>query len=106
MGLAYRAAVPAVSLVQDQDVYLADEDKSDLTITVIGAAEKGVKIVTDVHVLQAACRKSRYLQPIIDISDDPTEITRWRTQALGYQQTWPARGRKPRKSTRNSRTSP
>ena len=74
-GLPYRKA-PAVSLVQDQDVYLADADKADLTITVIGAAEEGgIKHVTDVQVLRDVCRKSRYLQPIIDASDDPTEIT-------------------------------
>jgi hypothetical protein len=75
MGFAYRKA-PAVSLVQDQDVYLADAEKADLTITIIGAAgPDGVKHVTDVQVLRDTCRKSRYLKPIIDISDDPTEIT-------------------------------
>jgi hypothetical protein len=59
MGLAYRT-VPPVFLVQDQDLYIVDADQANLTITVMGAAEKdGVKHVTDVHVLQKACRKSR-----------------------------------------------
>ena len=66
----------AVSLVQDQDIYLADAEETDLIITVIGAIEEdGVKHVTDIHVLSKVCKKSRYLQPIIDLSDDPTEIT-------------------------------
>jgi hypothetical protein len=65
----------AVSLVQDQDIYIVDADKADLTITVIGPTEHdGIKHVTDVLVSNAVCRTSRYLQPIIDTSDDPTEI--------------------------------
>jgi hypothetical protein len=74
-GLTHRKGA-AVSLVQDQDIKLMDADKSDLTITVIGHAENdGTKHVTDVLVSNAVCRKSRYLQPIIDASDDATEIT-------------------------------
>jgi hypothetical protein len=67
---------PAVSLVQDQDIQIVDSDKADLTITVIGDAEQnGVKHVTDVHVSSRVCTQSSYLQLIINVSDDPTEIT-------------------------------
>jgi hypothetical protein len=66
----------AVSLVQDQDIYIVYADKADLTITVVGPTEKdGAKYVTDVLVSNSVCKTSRYLQPIIDTSDDPTEIT-------------------------------
>jgi hypothetical protein len=65
-----------VSLVQDQDICIVDAETADLTITVIGAAEKhGVKHITDILVSNSVCRTSRYLQSIIDTSDDPTEIT-------------------------------
>lgn len=74
-GLVYTKR-PAVSLVQDQDIQIVDGDKADLTITVIGDAEEnGVKHVTDVHVSSQVCMQSRYLQLIINVSDDPTEIT-------------------------------
>jgi hypothetical protein len=74
-GLTHRKGA-VVSLVQDQDIEIVDADKSDLTITVIGHAENdGTKHVTDVLVSNAICRTSRYLQPIIDVSDDATEIT-------------------------------
>jgi hypothetical protein len=53
-----------------------DADTADLTITVIGAAdENGVRHITDINVSNQVCRKSRYLQPVIDTSTDPTEIT-------------------------------
>jgi hypothetical protein len=74
-GPAHRKGA-AVSLVQDQDVELVDANNSDLTITVTGHAENdGVKHITDVLVSNTVCRTSRYLRPIIDVSDDPTEIT-------------------------------
>jgi hypothetical protein len=74
-GLTHRKG-PVVSLVQDQDIYVEDEATADLTITVVGAVEAdGTKYVTDVHVSNKVCRASRYLQPIIDTSDDATEIT-------------------------------
>jgi hypothetical protein len=75
-GLLTHRKAPAVSLVQDQDVHLVNADKADLTITVIDAAEDtGVKHVTDILVSNSVCRFSRHLRPIIDASDDPTEIT-------------------------------
>jgi hypothetical protein len=74
-GLVYSKR-PAVSLVQNQDIQIVDGDQADLTITVIGDAEEdGVKHVTDVHVSSQVCTQSRYLQLIINVSDDPTEIT-------------------------------
>jgi hypothetical protein len=74
-GLTHRKG-PVVSLVQDQDIYVEDEATADLTITVVGAVEADdTKYVTDVHVSNKVCRASRYLQPIIDTSDDATEIT-------------------------------
>jgi hypothetical protein len=74
-GLTHRKGA-AVSLVQDQDVELVNANNSDLTITVISHAEKDrFKHVTDILVLNTVCRTSRYLRPIIDVSDDPTEIT-------------------------------
>jgi hypothetical protein len=74
-GLFTPRKAPAVSLVQDQDVFLVDADKADLTIPVIGAVEgTGVKHVTDVLVSKSVCMSSRYLRPIINNSDDPTEI--------------------------------
>jgi len=74
-GLTHRKA-PAISLVQDQDIILVEPEACDLTITIIGAVEEdGTKYVTDIHVSSKICRTSRYLQPIIDLSDDPTEIT-------------------------------
>jgi hypothetical protein len=74
-GLTYRKG-GAVSLVQDQDIFLVDPDKTDLTITVIGTAEEnGINHVTDVQASKAICRTSRYLQAIIDKTKDATEIT-------------------------------
>jgi hypothetical protein len=74
-GLTHHRGL-AVSLVQDQDINLVDIDAADLTITVIGAADEGgAKHVTDINVSNQVCRESRYLQPIIDTSTDPTEIT-------------------------------
>ncbi|KAF1922049.1 hypothetical protein BDU57DRAFT_584981 [Ampelomyces quisqualis] len=52
-GLTYRKG-GAVSLVQDQDIFLH---------------------VTDLHVSSSICRGSRYLPQIIDVSEDATEIT-------------------------------
>lgn len=66
----------AISIVQDQDVLIVDIDTSDLTITLIGAAgADNVKHVADIHVSNQVCRQSRYLRSIIELSDDPTEIT-------------------------------
>lgn len=76
-GLPFRKA-PATSLVQDQDIMLADGDKAtpDLTITVIGVADKnGVKHVTDVQVSKELCMKSRCLRQTIEASKDSDEIT-------------------------------
>ena len=38
--LMHRTA--AASLIQDQDIYLVDAKKTDLTITVMGAADEAV----------------------------------------------------------------
>lgn len=74
-GLTHRKA-PAVSLVQDQDVILAEPEACDLAMTVIGTVEEdGTRYVTDIYVSSKICRTSRYLQPIIDLIDDPTAIT-------------------------------
>jgi hypothetical protein len=74
-GLNHRKSA-TVSLVQDQDIELVDDNESDLTITVIGHAElDGTKHVTDILASNSFCKNSRYLQPIIDLSDDATEIT-------------------------------
>lgn len=65
-----------VSLVQDQVVELVPASSSDLTITIIGAAdEEGIKHVTDVFASKKACMNSSYLQSSIIASDDPSEIT-------------------------------
>jgi hypothetical protein len=74
-GLIHRKGQP-ISLVQDQDIQIVDADTADLTITVIGATEEdGIKHVTDINVSKQICRNSRYLQSIIDTSNDPMEIT-------------------------------
>jgi hypothetical protein len=66
----------AVSLVYDQDIFIVDADKADLTITIIGASEKdNVKRVADVLVSSSICKQSRFLQSMIEASDDPSEIT-------------------------------
>lgn len=67
---------PAVSIIQDQDVNIVDVDKADLTITLIGIVEQdGSKHVTDVTVSSQICRQSRFLRPLIDLSEDATELT-------------------------------
>jgi hypothetical protein len=66
----------AVSLVYDQDIFIVDADKADLTITIIGTSEKdNVKRVADVLVSSSICKQSRFLQSMIEASDDPSEIT-------------------------------
>lgn len=67
---------PEVSLVQDQDIVLADSPADNVTITVIGAAgEDGVKHITDILVSPDICKKSGYLKALLEESDDKTEIT-------------------------------
>jgi hypothetical protein len=53
---------PAVSVVQDQDIYIEDDTVTDLTITIIGAIETdGVRYFTYIHVSNKVCRTSRWL---------------------------------------------
>jgi hypothetical protein len=64
------------ALVHDEDICIVNADESDLTITIVGTAgPDGLKHVTDVLVSSVVCKTSRYLQLIIDRSDDQTEIT-------------------------------
>lgn len=62
-----------MSLVLDQDVTLAED--ADLTITLLGPAEDGVKHVTEIRVSTEVCLQSNYLRTVIKASEDPTEIT-------------------------------
>lgn len=65
-----------MSLVQDQDILLADDTDADLVITIISAAqEDGSKHVTDILVSSKICNKSPYLSALLDESHDKTEIT-------------------------------
>lgn len=51
-----------MSLVQDQDIFLVEPEKADLTITVIGTAEDdNTEHVTDIFISKSVCRGSRYL---------------------------------------------
>lgn len=67
---------PGVSLVQVQDILLAEPAAANLAITIIGTVEEdGVKHITDIHVSSDICRKSAYLQTLFTASDDKSEIT-------------------------------
>ncbi|CAA9964096.1 hypothetical protein PTMSG1_07455 [Pyrenophora teres f. maculata] len=69
---------PAVSLIQDQDIVLTTEPAlSDLTVTVIGPAEKdGAKHITDILVASDACKKqSPYLKALTDEEPNRAELT-------------------------------
>ncbi|KAL1797251.1 hypothetical protein ACET3X_003857 [Alternaria dauci] len=75
-GLTVRRG-QAVSLVQDQDIVLTTEPGlSDLTITIISAVgDDGVKHVTDLLVASDMCKKSPYIEALLEASDDKSELT-------------------------------
>ncbi|KAH3993315.1 hypothetical protein HBI81_125190 [Parastagonospora nodorum] len=74
-GLTIRKG-PAVSLVQDQDIILAEPEAADFAITVIGALEEdGSKHVTDIHISSTIVKKSLFIQAFIEKTKDKSEIT-------------------------------